>query len=95
VYDRIVPRVPTNRYAKRPAFAYRLSSVTSCSTRTARADPASWTGSTGHSYQPGSRLSARDRALAERFGIEGVWVLSGELEFGGAGAEVLAAESPG
>jgi hypothetical protein len=70
VYDRIVPHIPTNRYAKRPAFAYRLSSVTSCSTRTARADPASWTGSTGHSYQPGSRLSARDRALAERFGID-------------------------
>ena len=31
--------VPTNGYAKRPAFAYQLYSVTSCSTRTARADP--------------------------------------------------------
>lgn len=36
----------------------------------------------------------------ERFGHKqclpvGVWVLSGELELGGAGAEILAAESPG
>ena len=39
VYDRIVPHVPTNRYATRPAFAYRLSSVTSAKLLTGRIMP--------------------------------------------------------